>query len=328
MDKNIITTALNNNTAKKNALIADGQIDYSAIRGFNYMPSYSPHLQYTWTNFDRKAWETEIPYALRFGSNMLRIWLDWTAYLVIGSKMFDNIDRSLEIMDRSGLKAMLVLFNRWNDPQYPAGGIFNEDIYYPYELGFKPFYPYIDELMERFGNDRRVAIWDLCNEPIVLKQDDPSREYFWLSAVNDRVRKKTTIPITIGTMTYDYLRPYAPLVDVISFHPYPHKIGEMEVLCKDHSAIADEFSKPLICTETCCGSLNDKERADLARDNIETLEKYKIGWMAWQLVSGKFVTGSREKTDSNSVRPGEGYMPWIMPDGKTRPYHEWLEFKN
>ena len=96
-------------------------------------------------------------------------------------------------------------------------------------------------------------------------------------------------------------------------------------MCEEHLAIAAEFGKPLIATETCCGSLDDAERGALARDNIETLERFGIGWQAWQLVSGRFVTGSRERTDSNAVRPKEGYMPFVMPGGTTRPHHEWLE---
>ena len=317
-----------NSRVQTKPLYVNGRIDYSAIRGFNYMPSYSSRLQYTWTNFDRKAWEREVPYALRFGSNTLRIWLNWGAYLAIGPKMFDNLDTALAIMDKHNIKAMPVLFNRWNDPIYPAGGIFQKNLNAGAHLKYKQFFPYVDEMMERFCKDKRVAIWDLCNEPDSISKEEPPNEYDWLVAINDRVRKKTSIPVTIGTMTNVYLRPYASMVDVISFHPYPRKIGEMEEMCKSHLAIAKKYSKPLICTETCCGALDDKERGDLARDNIETLEKYKIGWLAWQLVSGRFTTGSRERTDNNAVRPGEGYMPWIMPDGSTRPYHEWLEVSN
>ncbi|HVF09481.1 MAG TPA: cellulase family glycosylhydrolase [Abditibacteriaceae bacterium] len=296
----------------------------SAIRGFNYQPSYSAHLQYTWTHFDRACWEREVPFALRFGSNVLRVWLDWSAYLAIGSKMLDAVEAALQVLDQNGLRMMPVLFNRWTDPQYPAGGVSTEELSSPLE-NFAAFLPYVDALMERCGDDERIALWDLCNEPQAPHGVVAERETAWLRRINERVREKTKIPITIGTMTGDNVRHYADLVDVISFHPYTRELGAMQQLCEDHLKMARESGKPLLCTETCCGSLDDFERGALARDNIETLEEYGIGWLAWQLSSGLFVTGSRERTDSNAVRPGEGYMPFVLPDGSTRPGHAWLE---
>ena len=32
-----------------------------------------------------------------------------------------------------------------------------------------------------------------------------------------------------------------------------------------------------------------------------------------------------ERTDSNSLHPGQGHMPFILQDGTIRPGHEWLE---
>ena len=34
-------------------------MDYAQVKGFNYMPGYSGHLQYTWTNFNREYRERE-----------------------------------------------------------------------------------------------------------------------------------------------------------------------------------------------------------------------------------------------------------------------------
>jgi hypothetical protein len=80
-------------------------------------------------------------------------------------------------------------------------------------------------------------------------------------------------------------------------------------LCADHLALTARFGKPLICAETCCDSLDDRERGALARDGIETLERRGIGW---RLCEGAFVTGRRGKTGSNAVRPNEGYMPFVL----------------
>jgi len=298
---------------------------WAKVRGFNYQPGYSGHLQYTWTHFDSSYWDREVPWSLRFGATMLRIWLDWSAYLATGDAMLDNLDRALTILDRSGLKAMPVLFNRWVDRQFPAGGVADSDLRTA-SLTFDKFYPYVDKLMERFGDDGRIAAWDLCNEP---QAPGPTPELGmlelrWLGTIADRIRHRSSIPITIGTMTGENVATYAPLVDVISFHPYPKTVEGMVSTCLTHLALATSFGKPLLCTETCVGSLDDQERGLLAMQTLEVLEQHEIGWLAWHLVAGPFVTGNRERMDDNAVRPGEGFMPFVLDNGATRPGHEWL----
>lgn len=298
---------------------------WSSLKGFNYQPGYSAHLQVTWTDFDPAVWEREVPWSLRFGTNTLRVWLDWSAYLVLGDKLMDHIDRALSILDRNGIQMMPVLFNRWTDARYPAGGVADNDLTNG-GLAFEKFYHYIDDLMVHFADDRRIVCWDLCNEPQAPRPmvDIAYQELRWLSVVADRVRRQSDIPITIGSTVTDNVALFAPLVDVISFHPYPRRAEEMDDLCQQHIAIAHTYDRPLICTETCVGSLDDQERGELARETIETLEEYDIGWLAWQLVAGPFVSGNRQRVDSNSIRPNEGYMPFVLEDGSTRPGHEWL----
>ncbi len=301
-------------------------VDWSTIRGFNYQPSYSPHLLYTWTAFDAAVWRREVGWSCRFGANTLRLWLDWSVWLVLEERLLAVFDLALDGLAEHGLRAMPVLFNRWNDPRYPAGLVTERDLLQS-DYRFAKFDAYVDALGERFGDDPRILCWDLCNEPQAPwgPGDLAAREVVWLATVADRLRRHTALPLTIGTMTGDNVRAFAPFVDVISFHPYPQAAGQMDGLCRDHLALAASYGKPLVCTETCCGALDDHERGALARENLETLEAHGLGWLAWQLVAGRFVTGSRERTDSNAVRPGEGYMPFVLADGTTRPGHEWLE---
>jgi hypothetical protein len=303
-------------------------VDWAQVKGFNYQPGYARSLAYIWTNFDRAAWEKEVPWALRFGANTLRVWLDWHAYIAVEDRVLDGLEQALDVLDRSGLKMIPVLFNRWNDARYPMGMVGDQDLA---SAGFEfdKFLPYVDALGGRFGNDRRIALWDLCNEPFspwYKSMEINLREFAWQACVAARMRRHTVRPLTIGTAIGDNVRLYAPLVDVISFHPYAG-LGEMETVCREHLEIAAHYGKPLLCTETCKGSLNDEERGRIARDNIETLEKHGLGWLAWQLCEGEFVTGNRRRTDSNAVRPGEGYHPFVLADGRTRPGHEWLERK-
>lgn len=302
-------------------------LTFSCVRGFNYHPAYSANLQQTWTQFDAVAWQRETPWALRFGANTLRLWLDWSAYLALGPALLHKVDTALAILEGHRLKAVLVLFNRWVDRRFPVGGISDNDLRVA-GPGFEKFHAYVDAIGGRFGGDPRILAWDLCNTPLSKSWnalDILPVEADWLADMAARLRRHTATPVTIGAMTYDYVEQTAGLCDVLGFQPYPGRPGEMERLCADHVAMAKRLGKPLLCVETCCGSFDDQERGALARDNIETLERHRIGWLAWMLCAGAFVTGSRERPDSNSLRPDEGYMPFVLADGMTRPGHEWLE---
>jgi len=301
-------------------------LDASIIRGFNYQPSYAGSLQMAWTHYDREVWEREVAWSERFGTNMLRVWLDWHAWIAIGDAMFNAVDSALDVLAANDIRMMPVLFNRWNDWALPMGMVADRDLATG-DLGFEKFTPYVDGLMERFADDDRIAIWDLCNEPQAPyhSAEQNFREAVWLSRVADWVRRASEIPLTIGTSTGDRVRVYAPLADVISFHPYTDKPGDMDASCESHKAIAAAYAKPLICTEACRGSFDDAERGAQARDDVEALDRQGIGWLLWQLVEGRFITGSRDRTDNNALHPGQGYMPFILADGATRPGHEWLE---
>ena len=302
------------------------EVEYAQIRGFNYQPSYAGSLQQIWACFDRPVWEREVAWSRRFGTNMLRVWLDWHAWIALEDAMLDALDHALAVCSANGIRMMPVLFNRWNDDRLPMGMVADRDIAAS-DYAFGKFEPYVAGLMERFGDDPRVAVWDLCNEPQApyLEGALNFRELAWLARVAGWVRDRSDKPITIGTMTADNVRIYAPLVDVISFHPYTLKPGEMDALCHSHREIAADYGKPLICTEACKGSFDDQERGRQARDDVEALQRHGIGWLLWQFVEGRFITGSRQRPDDNALHPRQGYMPFVLSNGSTRPGHEWLE---
>jgi hypothetical protein len=301
-------------------------IDYRAIRGFNYQPSYAGSLAMIWTNFDRAAWDREVGWSKRFGTTMLRVWLDWHAWVAMQESFYDRVEEALGVLGAHGVTMMPVLFNRWNDRTWPMGMVNERDLASA-DWSFTKFRSYVDGLMKRFGADRRVAIWDLCNEPQAPHRDAETnlREAVWLSHVAGWVRAGSKVPVTIGTMNDDNVRIYAPLQDVISFHPYCEGPGKMEERVAAAKSIGEYYGKPILCTEACKGSFNDAKRGAQAREDIGTLERHGIGWIVWQLMAGRFITGNKERTDNNALDFMEGYMPFLLEDGTTRPGHEWLE---
>jgi len=147
-----------------------------------------------WTHFDRDVWEREVAWSKRFGTNMLRVWLDWHAWAALADGMFDVLERALDVLAANDIRMMPVLFNRWNDAALPMGMVADRDIATG-GYGFEKFEPYVRGLMERFGDDDHVAIWDLCNEPQAprLDADLSFREVMWLSRIADWLRQSSEL---------------------------------------------------------------------------------------------------------------------------------------
>jgi len=143
---------------------------------------------------------------------MLRLWLTWSAWLVREDELLDRFETALSILDEHGLKAMPVLFNRWNDAQYPAGMVTDQDLLQS-DFRFAKFDAYVDALGRRFGADPRIGIWDLCNEPQAPRGQGevPLREAIWLTTVADRLRRHTDTPLTVGTMSGEQRPPLRPV---------------------------------------------------------------------------------------------------------------------
>jgi hypothetical protein len=115
------------------------------------------------------------------------------------------------------------------------------------------------------------------------------------------------------------------LCDVMSFHPYPGWWNGGELFAESLEPfieLANQLHKPLICTETCQGSLSNETRRQIIEVSLRTLEQHQIGWLAFQLMAGKSVTARWDRRDRN-CRPGdESVMYWVERDGSTRPCHD------
>ena len=78
--------------------------------------------------------------------------------------------------------------------------------------------------------------------------------------------------------------------------------------------------KPIICSECCWGSLDDKKRADMMRTTLEVFRKYEVGFVAHALQ----YCGCTDLHDpcDGRVSPDIGNLCFIRKDGSMRPYHE------
>jgi hypothetical protein len=88
------------------------RVDWSAVRGANYFPSYARDQMEAWlTCFNREIVAREIGFAGRLGFDSLRIWPCFDAYLQAPRRFLDNLRYFLDTCRQSGLKAIVNVFD-------------------------------------------------------------------------------------------------------------------------------------------------------------------------------------------------------------------------
>jgi endo-1,4-beta-mannosidase len=143
-------------------------VDFSAIRGFNYQPSYGSTSFENWLYFKPEIFELELrrgkQYFPKF--NTVRLWLSWDAYVRNPGLNADYFEKALRICDSLDLKVVACLLNRWHNTHVDNGGVYLDNIV-PGWGAYRPqFYKeYFDSIVGGHKDDKRILIWDLCNEP-------------------------------------------------------------------------------------------------------------------------------------------------------------------
>src|SRR5579871_1930612 len=165
--------------------------DWSALRGFNYSPSYGSNGFELWQNFNAPQIERELERGKRYFPHItaLRWWQSWDSFNRDPSRYAENFETSLCLAAKFGLKVMPVLFNRWHDKVLDYGGIYI-DHFLPRASWLqqrKMFHPFLETIVGRHKEDARILAWDLCNEPFSYPhpfahgKEIPDAEFAWLS---------------------------------------------------------------------------------------------------------------------------------------------------
>ena len=167
------------------------------IRGCNYMPASAANRVDQWQSLGSeerfKEVEKELALAEEIGFNTLRLVIEhqgFGVWLAEHDSFMANFERYLQILERHGMRAIVVLGNDCSRPkelwQLPKPGVQKYDIGYhggrritqhgsnPNALGYttlddpelRPkFYAIYEELMAKCRNDKRILLWNLWNEP-------------------------------------------------------------------------------------------------------------------------------------------------------------------
>ena len=308
---------------------------WSRLRGFNYQPSYGSSGFELWQRFDAKVIAEELAQGKRHfpKRSALRWWQSWDSFLRDPKRYARDFETTLSLADKIGCKVMPCLFNRWHDAALDYGGIYI-DHFLPkasWVQKDKMFDAFLTELVGGHKDDPRILAWDLCNEPYAYscpRESIPEivkAETAWLKSLHDTCKTLgAKAPITVGIHPGVPLEMVDPFSDLLSIHPYwchnnPNaNKGSYEKSLDRDVAFALKVGKPLLSTECCWGSQDDKVRAESVRYTLTQLKARNIGWLAYILHHSLIADAHRLEFGPLS---GPGNLAFIEADGSLRPGH-------
>jgi hypothetical protein len=282
--------------------------------GCNFAPSCASNQLEFWQceSFDRTVIERELDWAAGLGFTSLRVFLHDLLWEHDAEGFLVRIDEFLSLTSARGIGVLLVFFDgvwdpypKWGPQPEPRPGIHNSRwLQSPGAsvLGdssrHEELKPYVQGVMRRFRNDRRIDGWDLFNEP-----DNPNLAYRDVELPDKAERalellRKTfewarevapTQPLTTGIWMGDWsehekLRDIERLSveesDIISFHHY----GPLDDLRNRVTALR-RYGRPVLCTEWLARGIGSQIDSHFA-----WLRDHGVGAYNWGFVVGRTQT--------------------------------------
>ncbi|MBN1142906.1 MAG: 1,4-beta-xylanase [Bacteroidales bacterium] len=322
-ESQVISTRWNEEQAREWA------INCGWLRGSNFTPSTAINQLETWQaeTFDTTTMNRELGWAEGIGMNCMRVYLHHVAWEVDKKGFKERMNQYLSIADKHGIKTIFVFFDDCWNATYMSGrqpdprpGVHNSGwVRDPGDLLFQDstltdlLEEYVKDILTTFREDKRIAIWDLYNEPGNSGYGNKSLpllkkvfEWAW------EVRPSQPLSSGVWNQSLQELNVFQiENSDIITYHNYdsPDK----------HKAAIDtlrKYNRPLVCTEYMARRNNS-----LFTNIMPMLRENNIGAINWGLVAGK----SNTKYAWDEPIPDGGEPPlWFHeifhPDGK--PYRQ------
>lgn len=304
------------------------------IRGCNYLPRTAVNMTEMWQKqtFDPKTIDQELGWAEKAGYTDVRVFLQYMVWQDDAEGLKKRIGEFLTIADKHNIKTMLILFcdcsfagkEPYLGKQHaPVPGVHNSQ-WVPSpglkrvtdRTAWPNLQKYVKDIIGSFGNDERVMVWDLYNEPGNSGMGEKSlplveAAFKWARSTNP------SQPLTVGAWA-DFKSSMSQrlmeLSDIVSFHGYDSP-GGLNAKIKACS----KFSRPVICTECLRRQVGNTFEAFLP-----IFSENQIGWYNWGLVAGRTQTYMPWGSKKGDPMPKVWQHDIFYPDGK--PY-DWKEIK-
>jgi hypothetical protein len=282
------------------------------LAGCNFLPSTAVNDVEMWQpdTFDLPTVERELGWARNLGFNTVRVFLNYVVWEADADGLRQRFQTFLATADKLGLRTMPVLFDDCNfagrvaasGPQpNPAPGIHNSQWVSsppPKMVDDRAAWPglerYVKDFVRAFGQDRRVLVWDLYNEP---GNGTGERSRPLVEAAFAWAREmKPLQPLTVGVwadFNSHFSRQMMELSDIVSFHAYDGLDG-----LKTKVKTCGEFRRPLLCTEWLARGAGSRFES-----HLPFFKENRIGCYNWGLAAGRTQT----------------YYPWGSPKDAPEP---------
>lgn len=297
------------------------------LRGSNFNPSTAINQLETWQaeTFDTATINRELGWAEGIGMNCMRVYLHHVAWEVDKKGFKDRMNQYLSIADKHSIKTIFVFFDDCWNATYKAGkqpdprpGVHNSGwVRDPGDLLFQDstltelLEVYVKDILTSFRDDKRIAIWDLYNEPGNSGYGNKSLpllkkvfEWGW------EVRPSQPLSSGVWNKSLHELNKFqVENSDIITYHNYesPDK----------HKAAIDtlrKYNRPMVCTEYMARRNNS-----LFTNIMPMLKENNIGAINWGLVAGKSNTKyAWDEPIPDGAEPPLWFHEIFHPDGK--PY--------
>jgi hypothetical protein len=289
---------------------------YRWLVGCNFTPSTAINQLEMWQadTFDKVTIERELGWAGDLGFNTIRVYLHNLLWENDPTGLIERINRFLEIASGKCINPMFVFFDDcWNSTfkpgrqPVPRPEVHNSGwvqspgsskVLDPSTWG--PLEDYVKGILNAFGDDDRILLWDLYNEP---GNNDLGKKSMGLLEEIFRWARDAdpSQPISVGVwFDNDELNDFQiSNSDIITFHDY-HDATHL----KEQIHRLKEHGRPMICTEYMA-----RTNGSFFKTSLPVFKRENVGCINWGLVDGKTQTK----------------YPWGSKEGSTEPelwFHE------
>jgi hypothetical protein len=268
--------------------------------GCNFLPSTAVNDVEMWQaeTYDLATIDHELGLAESLGFNTIRVFLNFVVWQADPLGLKERIDDFLGIAARRGISVMPVLFDDCNFADHPAKagpqpdplpGIVNSQWVSSPPLAmvndpaaWPDLERYTKDIVGAFGQDSRVIIWDIYNEPCNSKMGEKSQPL--LEAAFAWARETRPIQPLTACAWIDYEFTAGQLAmglsDIVSFHCYflPDGFRRQIAVCR-------KFKRPLVCTEWL-----DRVHGNRIEDILPLLHDERIASYNWGFLAGRIQT--------------------------------------
>ncbi len=292
------------------------------IRGCNYMPASAANRVDQWQQLGKEERfaevEREFALAQKVGLNAMRILVEqqgFGVWLAEHDGFMANFERYLQLMQKYGLRAIVVLGNDCSRPKelwkLPTPGPQAYDIGYhggrrvtqhgsnPKAVGYtvlddpqlRPkFYAMCEELLTKYRDDDRILFWNLWNEPGNNNRNDRTmkdlRELFERAWKIDPKQPLAADLWTVygnpkGEGRHPVEKLAGELSDIISFHCYADYRTQQRTI----KALRARWGRPMVNTEWLA-----RINGDELRTSYPVFAQENVGSTCWGFVNGKYQT--------------------------------------